>query len=184
MRRYIPVLLLGVTLSAYGEAVKPETEKSHAQFVPWKASKYRAYHDNPAMIWERAGVFNDFWGIEGQRPTFNRQDYLRYSPADMPGYTQKNQKAINVLGVGKLPVSDAFAFFAKAGPAYYQPLLQQSPDSVSMDSQEFNVWGVSYSTGASFYLSPRVEFSLEYMRTEVDQLDVESSNAQLSWSFK
>jgi hypothetical protein len=181
MRHYWPLLLLGIALSAHGQPQDPP-EKTHL-FAPWKTSKYRTYHNNPALRWERAGVFNDFWGIEGQRSTFSVEESLRYTPGETPGFRQKNEKSLNVLGVGRVPFSNHFALFAKAGPAYYQPIFHENPDPIYLSQNDMDTWGLSYSTGASFYLTPRVELSLEYMHTEVDQLEVDSGNAQLSWNY-
>jgi hypothetical protein len=178
MRHYLFLILITISLSAYGE--------ESSVFVPWKAPKHKTYHDSQSLAWKRAGfAFSDYLGIEGQRYAFNYQDRLRYSPADAPGFVDKSQQAVNFLGVGKLPISDAFAFFAKAGPSYYQPIDAENLSSSQFpNNQNMHDWGVSYSTGASLNLSPRVQLSLEYGHTEVDELEVEASTAQLSWSFQ
>lgn len=190
MRHYLALLLALIVLPVFAQEDKPTVKAAAKEdiapvFAPWKAPKHKTYHDKNALAWKRAGfAFSDFVGVEGQRYAFNNQDHLRYSHSDSPGYVQKGQHAMNFLGVGKLPISDAFAFFAKAGPSYYQPIDQEASSDLLPANQNMHEWGVSYSTGASLNLTETLQLSLEYGHTEVDQMEMEGSTAQLSWSFK
>jgi len=185
MKRLLTCLLaLGFSVAV---SAQPEAPKQYNHFIiPWKSSQHHAYEDKGTFAWKQGGGYfvNDFFALEGSVYQFNYPEKFRYSPYERSGFIKPEDYTVNVLGVGKLPLSNHFALFGKVGPAYqsshntemHNPLFY----SVENDPQHL---GVTYSTGASVALSPNLEFSVEYLNTQNDYMELEGTVAQMNWNF-
>jgi opacity protein-like surface antigen len=181
------LLLLGMSVAVLAE---PEASKDKsANFsVPWKSSQHQAYRDKNSFAWKQGGGYfvNDFFGVEGSVYKFNYHEKFRYNPHERKGFVQPEEYTVNVLGIGKVPLNDYIALFGKVGPAIYQNRFdtETSNDPLynSMGNDPSQL-GVTYSTGARLALTPSLEFSLEYMNTQNDNVELEGTMAQMNWNF-
>lgn len=183
MRRFLPLLFIGVTLVANSQSNPPQNS-SNSLFVPWKPLDRSTYTDKEFLAWkQKAGLnLSNFLGVEGLFYYGNYDDRLRYTGEEL-GFTRDGSQTVNLMGVGKIPLSHAFSFFAKAGPSYYQPNLPGTASGVIPVFNNVSEWGLSYSAGASINFNPRLQLSLEHMRTENDLMEEESNIVQLGWDF-
>ena len=183
MRRFLLLLLMGVTVTLHAQYEATNLSGPKPFYVPWKLQKRELYKNNGIFdMKDGAGLsLSEFFSLEGNRYYFDYYQQLRYSPAEQPGFTREGSQALNVLGVGRLPLFKTLNFFGKIGPAYYEPSSEFENPLLLTDPNE--EWGISYSTGASVKLNPRLQLSLEYMRTENDILDIDTSIAQMTWNF-
>jgi len=180
------ILALGMSTMVLAQATTSEKKPVHF-VVPWKSSQHEAYYDKNSFAWKRGGGYfvNDYFGLEGSVYRFNYHEKFRYNPSGGTGFIKPEEYTVNVLGIGKIPLNNYVALFGKLGPAYYQNQLSTEFSEPSYNGLENDPshLGVTYSTGAQFALTPRLEFSLEYMNTQSDYVELEGTMAQMSWNF-
>lgn len=176
MRNLLLISLLTFSLTAHAA-----TPVQNSFAVPWRPIKRELYKEpNLLELKKAAGLsLSEFFSLEG---SMYNLDYYQNLLITQSGFDPENAQSYNLLGVGKIPLSDRLTFFGKLGPSYYQPTHEiNSPLFTPTETDQ--IWGVSYATGANFKLSSHLQLSLEYIRTENKQVDVESGIAQMSWSF-
>lgn len=165
-----------------------DLSKDEALFVPWKPSEQQSYENKNTFAWKQGGGYfiNDFVGLEGNVYKFKYYEKFRYNPTESSGFLKPEDYTLNVLGIGKIPVSKHFALFGKVGPSYYQNPFEDT-ETAGLSSLNTTaadaLLGLTYSTGARVLFSPSLEFSLEYMSTQNDTQELEGTMAQMNWKF-
>ena len=188
-RLLLSLLSAAVCLTAQSETSttpnRNSTQGSNTFFVPWKPLEYKGYKAKSPLVGVKAAGMSlgDFLAVESHYYDLNYYEKFRYAPGQS-GFFNNGSHSLNFMGVGKIPLSEAFTLFAKAGPGYSQSATDEMNSSLPIpiiDNPE--LLGFTYSSGASVSLSSNVELSLEYMHSESNNQDSESGVAQLSWNF-